>query len=233
MLGSSRRIGRMGARVVGFLEAHPLTQAPAMEIVRRFGEVYQQIVQRSAEQESGLSGALATTTQRSELRSQMQKGALRHIRRIVKAMAEQVPSVALATSRQALGRSHEAFLASVQSIRGEVEQHQDLLIANGMTPASLAELVSQEQEFLRLEAAGNAARRLHTGATADLKGLTRRLMLLVGQLDGIVKYEFRGNLQVLGEWESARNVAWPASTTQAPAEQPKQLPPGAQGQPGA
>jgi len=224
MLGSSRMIGRMAGRVVGFLEAHPLTQAPAMEIARRFGETYQQVVQRSAEQESGLSGAQAMTDRRSELRARMQQGPLGHIRSIVKGMAGQVPSVALATSKQQIGRSNEAFLASVQVIRAEVEQHQDILVANGMTPSSLAELVSLEEELVQVVGESNAQRRLHTGATADLKGLSRKLMGMVAQLDGIVKYEFRGNLQLLGEWESARNVAWPAGTPQAPPA-PRQLPP--------
>ncbi len=223
MLGIGRMILKMAGRVVGFLEANPLTQPAAMEIVRTFGATYQLVLQRSAEQESGLSGAQAMTDRRSELRARIQQGPLRLIRRIVKTLAGQVPSVALATAKQQIGRSNEAFLASVQAIRAEVESHLDILVANGMTPSCLPELVSLEQEFLQAQAQSDAQRRLHTGATAELKGLTKKLMVMVAQLDGIVKYEFRGNLKVLGEWESARNVAWPTTTTQAASEL-RQLP---------
>ena len=37
-------------------------------------------------------------------------------------------------------------------------------------------------------------------------------MTMVQQLDGIVGYQFRDKPEILGAWESARNVAWPAAT---------------------
>ena len=32
-----------------------------------------------------------------------------------------------------------------------------------------------------------------------------------GKLDGIVGYQFRDKPEILGAWESARNVAWPVA----------------------
>jgi hypothetical protein len=76
----------------------------------------------------------------------------------------------------------------------------------------LAELKTQFAEYQRSIGDANLARRTHTGAQAALRVLAREIMTMVQQLDGIVGYQFQGKPEVLGAWESARNVAWPTAT---------------------
>jgi phage terminase Nu1 subunit (DNA packaging protein) len=67
----------------------------------------------------------------------------------------------------------------------------------------------------------NPGRRAHTGARAELTSLAKELMRLLQQLDGIVLYRYRDKPELLGAWDSARNIAWPlgeAVKPEAPAE---------------
>ena len=87
--------------------------------------------------------------------------------------------------------------------------HRDLFLASGMSPESLEELNRQLAAYQEEVGEANAGRRAHTGARAELRAVTRQLMRLLKQLDGIVVYRFRDRADLLGSWKSARNVAWP------------------------
>lgn len=45
--------------------------------------------------------------------------------------------------------------------------------------------------------------------------VTRDLMRMLRQLDGIIVYRYRDQPEVLGAWQSARNIAWPVVKPEA------------------
>jgi hypothetical protein len=49
----------------------------------------------------------------------------------------------------------------------------------------------------------------HIGARADLIAVARELVELAGVLDGINRFRFRNDPELLAAWESARNVVGP------------------------
>ena len=64
--------------------------------------------------------------------------------------------------------------------------------------------------------ATSAARREHVGARVDLKVVAADISKQLRLLDKVVRYRFGDNAELMGAWESARNVAGPFNTTNAP-----------------
>ena len=54
-----------------------------------------------------------------------------------------------------------------------------------------------------------AERRDHVGASADLQAVTAEITEQVRLLDGLVRYRFGDNAELMGAWASARNVLGP------------------------
>ena len=71
----------------------------------------------------------------------------------------------------------------------------------------------QYQDTLQATSAG---RREHVGARADLKVVAADISTQLRLLDKVVRYRFGDNAELMGAWESARNVAGPFNTTNAP-----------------
>jgi len=65
--------------------------------------------------------------------------------------------------------------------------------------------------------ATRAAKREHVGASADLDSVVSEISQQVRLLDGLVRYRFGGNAELMGAWASARNVAGPFRSHGAPA----------------
>src|SRR5207302_9606788 len=57
--------------------------------------------------------------------------------------------------------------------------------------------------------ATRGARREHVGASADLESVVSEISQQVRLLDGLVRYRFGGNAELMGAWASARNVVGP------------------------
>jgi len=64
--------------------------------------------------------------------------------------------------------------------------------------------------------ATSAGRREHVGARADLKVVAADITKQLRLLDKVVGYRFGDNAELLGAWESVRNVAGPFNTTNEP-----------------
>ena len=58
--------------------------------------------------------------------------------------------------------------------------------------------------------------REHVGARADLKVVAADISKQVRLLDKVVRYRFGDNAELMGAWESARNVAEPFQTKNEP-----------------
>jgi len=65
--------------------------------------------------------------------------------------------------------------------------------------------------------AGRAGRREHVGASADLQAVAADIVEQVRVLDGLVRYRFGDNAELMGAWASARNVLGPFRSRVQPA----------------
>ena len=64
-------------------------------------------------------------------------------------------------------------------------------------------------EFEKTLEATRAGRRDHVGASADLRSVATEIAEQVRLLDGLVRYWFGDNAELMGAWASARNVVGP------------------------
>ena len=72
--------------------------------------------------------------------------------------------------------------------------------------ASLDEINRLVTQFEAASEAARTARCDHIGARADLEVITGQLMDEVNLLDGITRYRFGKDLEVMAEWTAARQV---------------------------
>ena len=78
-------------------------------------------------------------------------------------------------------------------------------------------------EFETVSEAARTARRDHIGARTDLEVIAAELMGQVNVLDGVTRYRFGDDPEVMAEWKAAKQVLGvPRSGTEAtpPAPQP-------------
>jgi hypothetical protein len=92
----------------------------------------------------------------------------------------------------------------------------DLLVALGMSPKVLDVLAAAVGEFDRTLEATRAGRREHAGASADLTAIGAEITEQVQLLDGVVRYQFGDDAELMGAWASARNVLGPFKPKSAP-----------------
>lgn len=204
-----------GVRVRDFLSAHPMDHQPAELVAARFAAQVERARVLLTQRDSGEAASKASTARRKTLRKDMLKGPVRHVNLISKAVASAEPGKVKV--RSYLDRqSQPDFQATVRAISQEVEADKALYLQHGLSEESLEELNTMLAAYDAAVVEGNAGRRASTGATAELKVVTRDLMRMLRQLDGIIVYRYRDQPEVLGAWKSARNIAWPVVKPEAP-----------------
>lgn len=199
----------MAVRVRDLLLANPFGYDPADQVAAQFVEKVGRAQALLTQQETGEMASRSSRRHRRGLRRQMLQLPIRHLLKIAKSVASENPEVANGLRRPEVGRSEEAFQASVRAIAQEAETHRDLFLKHGLSDESLEDLGKMLSAYEQAVRDANAGRRAHTGARAELRALAKDLMRLLQQLDGIVLYRYRTKPELMGAWTSARNIAWP------------------------
>src|SRR4029077_4303358 len=96
----------------------------------------------------------------------------------------------------------------------------DLLVSRGMSPQLVDDLTAALTKFDQTLEATRAGRRDHVGASADLKSVLTEITEQVRLLDGLVRYRFSDNAELMGAWASVRDVLGPFRSKSEPPAQP-------------
>ncbi len=210
----------MLARLQDFLRAYPLGDGPADEVVARFTEKIGRLRALMAQQQDGELARGAETGKHRMLRQKLSQLPLRHLARIASSLGDEHAELAAALGQDMRSISGERFIAAAQSIATTIQAQHDLLRSHGMAEGTLENLTGLLEDYAQAVRDGNAARRAHIGARAQMFQLGAELMRHARQLDGIVVYRFHENAELLATWRSARNIAWPVvEAGSAPAAQ--------------
>src|SRR5206468_20711 len=116
-------------------------------------------------------------------------------------------------------------LSGMKGMLAKAASLRDLLVSRGMSESLLEDLGKAVAQFEATLETGSAGRRAHVGATADLEVVASEILDQVRMLDGLVRYRFGDNPELMAAWNSARNVLWPLRSKVTP------LPPGQGAQP--
>jgi hypothetical protein len=209
-------LGRSG----DFLRAYPLGDPQVEGIVAEFLKKEARLGMLVFQKEEGDLEASIQAGVKAEARRKLTEEPFRHLAGIALALEADRPEVARVLKQSVFNVGARTFLARARIIEAAVAEHHDLLRSRGMADGIGEEIKTLLGQFEAAGSGANAGRRAHTGARAELKSLCKELMKMARQLDGIVKYHFRGNEEVLTAWKSARNVAWPAPEVPGPAIPP-------------
>lgn len=106
--------------------------------------------------------------------------------------------------------SHLAFLTAAKGMLAKALAQKDALVSEGMSETLFEDLGKAVGEFEAASAASRAGRRDHVGAQVDLAGITLEITERIRLLDGLVRYRFRKDGELLGAWMSVSNVPNPS-----------------------
>ena len=124
----------------------------------------------------------------------------------------------------ALHASHKALIEMARGMLEKATAHKDVLVQNGMSEQLLDDLSTTVGEFEQTVGASLAAKRAHIGATADLWAVTSEITEQLKLLEGLVRYRFGEDAELMGAWAAARNVLGPFKTKNEPEAAGRQTP---------
>ena len=201
---SVKRKLEMAARVREFTQAHPLDDPAEAGVIRQFEEDYAAAQQLVGRFDGGIAAARAAKTQRKEIRSVVHFQLLRYLTAVGGKAAQDKRELSQKFRLPPTNCSNIVFLTSVKGMLAVAQQERELLAAKGMGKTLLDDLVRLVGGF---EASANAAlagQRDHIGALADLEQKLAAIQEDVRLLDGIYRYYFGKNPDVMAEWEAVR-----------------------------
>lgn len=203
-----RRTLETAARVREFLRAHPLEGTSYTNALARFEELLARAQGLLVQQREGTIVARAASARRKELRHVLHFELLRHLVRVGVVAAKD--RAELAKQFRLPRGSHLAFLTAAKGMLAKAEAQKDALVGEGMSETLLEDLGKAVGEFEAASEASRAGRRDHVGARIELAGITLEITERIRLLDGLVRYRFRKDGELVGAWKSASNVPNPS-----------------------
>ena len=219
MLAVLRRRLEMAVRVRDFLRAHRTEGIQGAEATAfaRLEELITRAEALAGQQRAGLVARRGSTEQRAAVRRALQGQLLRYLSAVGKVAAEENLELAAQFRIPRTNATNQAFVTLVRGMLEKATEQKDLLISRGMSEKLLDDLTAALLQFEGTLEATRAALREHVGASADMKEVVAEMVQQVRLLDGLVRYRFGDNAELMGAWLSARNVPDPVRAHGEPA----------------
>jgi len=213
MLAVLRRRLEMAVRVRDFLRAHRAEGIPEgggeAGALTRLEELLTRTEVLAAQQRAGVLAWRGSTAQRAVVRHALQSQLLTYLSAVGRVAARGNTELGAHFQLPATRATNQAFLTLGRGMLQKAIEQKELLVSRGMSEQLLDDLAAALTQFERTLEATRAARREHVGASADLESVAAEISLQVRLLDGVVRYRFGGNAELMGAWASVRNVVGP------------------------
>ena len=201
-----RRKLDMAARVREFTRAHAATEPGYAPVLTRLDELLTRADGIVARQHQGRVAAKGARARRTELRHMLHSQLVHYLVAVGTVAAKDQADLAERFKMPPTNTNNTAFVTSVKAILAAGEGQRDLLVKAGMAPTLLEDLAKMVSDFEAASEAARTARRDHIGARADLEVITAELVEQVKLLDGITRYRFGNDPELMAEWKAARQV---------------------------
>lgn len=182
----------------------------------------EQFVQRAellaSQQRAGVIATRGAAQHRAEVRRALQSKLLRYLSAVGAAVARENPELVAQFRLPKPPGSNQAFLTMARGMLEKATALKEVLVTRGMSAKLLDDLAATVSEFEKTLEATRAARLGHVGATADLRAVLAEISQQVRVLDGLVRYRFGDDAELMGAWTSARNVVGPIRKSSPPNE---------------
>ena len=211
-----RRRLEMAARARDFLRAHEMDGVGQGLGLAKLEELLERAENLATQQRTGVAVVRSATKQRQEIRRALQPKILGYLSVVGAVAATQNAELAEQFRMPPPNATHQALLTMSRAILEKATAQKPLLVSLGMSEQVLDELATALGEYEQTLEATSAGRREHVGARADLKTVAAEISKQLRLLDKVVRYRFGDNPELMGAWDSARNVAGPFKTKNEP-----------------
>ena len=214
-----RRRLEMAARARDFLRAHQMEGVGQDLGLTKLEQLLEHAENLATQQRTGVAVERSAAKQRQELRRALQPRILGYLSAVGAVAATQNAELAEQFRMPSSNSTLQALLTMSRAILERASAQKELLVKLGMSAQVLDELATALGQYEDTLQATSAGRREHVGARVDLQAVAAEISKQVRLLDKVVRYRFGANAELMGAWESARNVAEPArpfNTTNEP-----------------
>ena len=142
----------------------------------------------------------------------MHSGLLRHLVTIAADAASENPALTEMFRLPAANATNKAFQTLARKMLEQGQAQKELLAKHGLAEKLLDDLTAAVAEFDASVAETNEGLQDHVLARAEMDKVSAEVMLLVGMLDGLNRYRFERDPQLLEAWESAKRVTGGSSS---------------------
>ena len=201
----SRRL-EMAVRVRDFSDTHPSADPSFATVLGRLKEGIDRIVELGGQQVGGFLSTHSSSLRRSDIRRKLRDGLLRHLVTVAEDAASEKPELGAKFKLPAHNLSHVRFQAVARKMLEQGQAEQELLVKHGLSDTLLGDLAAAVAEFDASVAETNSGRQDHILAGAELRTVSEEVVQLVEMMDGLNRYRFQKEPQLLVAWESAKHV---------------------------
>jgi hypothetical protein len=216
-----RRKLEMAVRVRDFCRAHPSADANHASVIARIDEAIARMEVLVEQQVGGFLSKHSSVVRRKDLRRRLYHGLLRHLVTIAGSAAEEKPELLEKFELPSSSASHKLFRTIARKMLEQGQAEKELLANHGLSATLLDDLSAALDQFDASVAETSSGTLDHVAARAELEELSDEVMRLVRMLDGINRYRFERDPQLLVAWKTAKHVmSGPQVETAAPAPMP-------------
>jgi hypothetical protein len=208
-----RRLER-AVRVRDFFRTHQTPGVTQEGAVARLEQLVTRAELLASQQRAGVVTTRGAVEQRAALREKLQSKMLRYLSAVGAAAARDNTELAAQFRLPKPRGGNQVFVTWARGMVDKATALKDVLVRSGMSATLLDDLTAALNEFEQTLQETRAARLAHVGATADLEGVLAEISEQVRVLDGLVRYRFGDNQELMGAWASARNVVGPPFRSQ-------------------
>lgn len=205
----------MAVRVRDFSRAHPSADASYASLLGRLESTIHQMDELARQQVGGFLSKHSSTVRRKEIRRRLHGGILRHLVTIAEDASVEKPTLTEMFQLPKVSTNNKAFGAIARKLLEQGQAEKELLLKHGLSEKLLDDLTATVDEFDASLAQTSGGLHDHVLARAELEMLGDEVMQLVSMLDGINRYRFDREPELLVAWKSARHVV---SGPHAPAD---------------
>ena len=211
-----RRRLEMAGRVRDFLRAHKTDGVGEGLGLAKLEELIGRAEALDTQQRAGVVTTRLSTKHRKGIRRALQSKLLLYLRALGGLGDPENGEAAVQFQVPPSNASHLALLTAGRDMLEKATGQKDVLLSRGMPPTLLDDLAGALGGLEKTIESTRAGRRDHVGASADLQTVAAEIKKQVRALDGMVRYRFGDNAELMGAWRSARNVLGPFKTKNEP-----------------
>ncbi len=228
-----RRRLEMGRSALHFNRAHPYESPGFVAAMAKLEGMMSEGETLGQKEGEAVRQVRASTVRKIDLKREMKRTQLAHVVKVAKVASRDVPELAQRIRLPRGITTHLAFETAARSIVAEVQANKELLVKHGLVEEVLESLVAMLDQFSAALQKGTEGRRAHVGASAELNVIASEIVQVVNAMDGVNRFRFEGDAELLAAWESASSVqATPKPAAVKPTAQ-EPLPPGGDVRPAA